>query len=94
MSRWSPKTSKLGGLPNYTYEPRKPINLGTMFRNGVECITGIIVFQDVVQLPEHQGKKEFSNRLSNLPGNGDKEIAAHTAEAMRQVKGAGVYRGG
>jgi hypothetical protein len=22
---------KLGGLPNYTYEPRKPIPLGTMF---------------------------------------------------------------
>ncbi len=31
MSGWRPKTSKLGGLPNYTFEPRKQIPLGTMF---------------------------------------------------------------
>ena len=31
MSGWRPKTSKLGGLPNYTLEPRKPVTLGTMF---------------------------------------------------------------
>jgi hypothetical protein len=43
MSGWRPKTSKLGGLPNYTYEPRKPVTLGAMFRNGVECILGILV---------------------------------------------------
>jgi hypothetical protein len=29
MSGWRPKTSKLGGLPNITFEPRKPIPLGT-----------------------------------------------------------------
>ena len=52
MSGWRPKTSKLGGLLNYTYEPRKPIPLGAMFRNAAECITGCLVFQDVVQLPE------------------------------------------
>jgi hypothetical protein len=45
MSGWRPKTSKLGGLPNYTFEPRKPIPLGTMFRNGVECITGLLPFK-------------------------------------------------
>jgi hypothetical protein len=44
MSGWSPKTSKLGGLQNYTYEPRKPVLLGSMFRNGVECMSGILVF--------------------------------------------------
>ncbi len=31
MSGWRPMTTKLGGLPNYTFEPRKPIPLGTMF---------------------------------------------------------------
>jgi hypothetical protein len=50
MSGWRPKTSKLGGLPNYTYEPQKPVPLGRMFGNGVECISGILVFQDVVQI--------------------------------------------
>ena len=50
MSGWHPKTSKLGGLPSYTYEPHKPVPLGTMFRNGAECLSGIIVHQDVVQM--------------------------------------------
>jgi len=27
MSGWCPKTSKLGGLLNYTFEPRKPVPL-------------------------------------------------------------------
>jgi hypothetical protein len=49
MSAWRPKTSQYGGLPNLTYEPRKPKPLGTMFKNGVEAITGIMVTQDVVQ---------------------------------------------
>lgn len=52
MSGWRPKTTQLGGIPNITYEPRKPKPLGTMFRNGVECISGVLVAQDVVQLPE------------------------------------------
>ena len=59
MSAWKPKTSKLGGLPSYTFEPRKPIPLGTMFRNSVEVITGILVFQDVVQTPEFQSRGEI-----------------------------------
>jgi hypothetical protein len=31
MSGWRPNTSKLSGLPNYTWEPRKSIPLGTIF---------------------------------------------------------------
>jgi hypothetical protein len=92
MSGWRPKTSKLGGLPNYTFEPRKPIPLGTMFRNGAECITGILAFQDPVQLPEQQAKKKFHGEPLSLP-DGSK-IGAHTAEVLRQVEGAGVQRGG
>jgi hypothetical protein len=54
MSGWQPQTTKFGGLPNYTYEPQKPVHLGTMFCNGVECISGVLVVQDVVQNPEMQ----------------------------------------
>ena len=39
VSGWQPKTSKLGGLPNYTFESRNPVPLGTMFINGVEYRT-------------------------------------------------------
>jgi hypothetical protein len=92
MSGWRPKTSKLGGLPNYTFEPRKPIPLGTMFRNGVECITGILAFQDPVQLPEQQAKKKYNAEPSSLPDG--TRIGAHTAEVLRQVEGAGVPTGG
>ena len=92
MSGWRPHTSRLGGLPNCTYEPRKPVSLGTMFRNGAECKSGIMVFQDVVQNAEVQGRKEYSDMKSNL-GDGA-NIASHTAEVLRQTKGAGVERGG
>jgi hypothetical protein len=54
MSGWRPKTSKLGGLPNITYEPRKPVPLGTQFKNGVECFTGVLAYQDPVVAPEKQ----------------------------------------
>ena len=92
MAGWRPKTSKLGGLPNYTFEPRKPVPLGTMFRNGVECISGALMFQDVVQNPEMQAIKKFQDEPSSLPGN--KPITAHTAEVLRQVEGAGIPTGG
>jgi hypothetical protein len=100
MSGWRPKTSKLGGLPNMSYEPRKPVPLGTMFRNGVECYTGCLVFQDVAQNTEEQNRKEYFYadpdnqvpRLSSLPTRGETQV--HVAEVMRQVKGANVVRGG
>ena len=97
MSGWRPKTSKLGGLPNYTYEPRKPVSLGTMLRNGVECICGMLVFQDVVQLPEHQSAKKYHGEESVLPNPANatrkKTISSHTAEVLRQVEGAGLEEG-
>jgi hypothetical protein len=30
---WKPKTSKLGGLPKITFEPRKPLDLGLQLKN-------------------------------------------------------------
>ena len=67
MSGWRPKTKKLGGLPNYIFKPRKHVPLGTMFRNGVECITGASVVQDVVQNPEQQSRKVYHGDISALP---------------------------
>jgi hypothetical protein len=93
MSGWRPKTSKLGGLPNYTFEPRKPIPLGTMFRNGVECMVGCLVHQDIVQLPEQQHQKKFHGETSFLPGR-SQTIGAHTAEVLRQIENSGVIEGG
>jgi hypothetical protein len=67
MLHWCPKMSKQEGLPNYTYEPQKPVPLGTMFRNGAECMSGVLVFQDVVQLTEVQSRKKYFNEPSCLP---------------------------
>lgn len=100
MSAWKPKTSKLGGLPNITNEPRKPVDLGTQLRNGVECFTGILMFQDVVMGAEMQKKKQFYysdaenmiREISNLPKK--EEVSVHTSEVLRQVQGAGVPSGG
>jgi len=92
MSGWRPKTTKLGGLPNYTFEPRKPVPLGTMFRNGVECLSGILVVQDVVQNPEKQALKSYFGEPSSLPDQSD--ITAHTAEVLRLVEGAKIPKGG
>jgi hypothetical protein len=75
-----------------TWEPRKPVPLGTMFRNGVECISGILGLQDVVQDVEVMKQKEyFGEKSSVLNGM---EIPAHKAEVLRQINGANVVEGG
>ena len=48
MSGWRPKTCKTGGLPNNTFEPRKPVQLGVQLKNAVECLAGLMAYQDVV----------------------------------------------
>ena len=50
MSGWQPNTSKLAGIPNYTFELKNPVLLGTIFCNVVECRSGCIVFQNIVQI--------------------------------------------
>ncbi len=92
MSGWRPKTTKFGGLPNYTYEPRKPVPLGTMFRNGVECISGVLIAQDVVQNPEMQSRKSYHGDRSFMPDKSD--ITAHTAEVLRLIENAQLPPGG
>ena len=100
MSGWKPKTSKYGGLPNITSEPRKPVDLGTQLKNGVECLSGVLAYQDIVAAPEKQRKKGYyfsDNDLeiparSSLPNS--PEVQAHVAETLRQVNGAKVRAGG
>ena len=102
MSAWRPKTSKTGDLPNISSEPSKPrtANLGTQFKNAVECLSGCLVYQDIVMGPERQRLKPYfyadSDALemekSSLPLNPD--IQAHVSEVLRQVEGAGVQHGG
>ncbi len=92
MSDWLPKTSKLGRLPNISFEPRQPVPLGTMFHNGADCMSGVLVFQDVVQAPEIQRKKKNFNESSHLPGN--PPITVHEAEVVCQVEGAEIPEGG
>jgi hypothetical protein len=92
MSAWRPKTSKTGGLPNITFEPRKPKPLGTMFKNGVEATTGIMVTQDVVQGADAQREKKYVGEESSLPRK--EPIMAHVAETLRQCESANVAVGG
>ena len=73
MSGWRPKTSKRGGLPHISHEPRKPVPLGTMIRNAVECTTGIFVHHDIVDSSTNQWKKKYTNPAvqSHLPKGED-----------------------
>jgi hypothetical protein len=90
MSGWRHKTTKPGGLPNYTFESCKPAPLGTMFQNGIEYISGVLVV--VIQNPELQTQKAYHGDLSLLP---DKfTITAHTAEVLWLVKKSGIPKGG
>ena len=92
MSAWRPKTSATGGLPNITFEPRKPKPLGTMFKNGVEATTGIMVTQDVVEGSAAQSDKKYVGDLSSLPKK--EPIMAHVAETLRQCESANLASGG
>jgi hypothetical protein len=102
MAGWRPKTSKHDGLPNITFEARKPVPLGVQLF-GVECHACSMAFQDVVQAPEIQKRKNFFYTTdddgvtqvaekTSLPGNPD--IESYTAEVLCQVKGAGVAPSG
>ena len=97
MSGWRPKTTKTGGAPNITYEPRKPVPLGHMLRNGCEALTGIIVHQDVQQLVEHQRAKRWFGQDSVMPvsvknkGAKKKTIVPHVAECLRQCEECGLH---
>jgi hypothetical protein len=94
MYGFRPKTSPHGGLPNISFEPRKPVSLGSMVRNGLDAITGIFAFRDPVEDMTSQRLKPFmqSNNTMHTPGGGDLPVC--TAEVLRQVKGSGLVKGG
>ena len=94
MSGWRPKTSKRGGLPHISHEPRKPIPLDTMICNAVECTTGIFVHHDLVDSSNEQWKKKYSLPpvTSHLPRK--EEISYHCAEVLRQCEESKVMPGG
>jgi hypothetical protein len=92
MSGWRPKSTNTGGLPKLYWEPRKPFPLGTMSRNGVECIYGILIFQDLVQDAEVMNQHEYFGEKSSMLKS--MEIPAHAAELLRKIKGMNVVEGG
>ena len=67
MSGQFPATSELGGLPNHTHKPRKPVPLGTMLKNISECNAGVMFCNDVIQNPEKQSRKKHSKEKTSLP---------------------------
>jgi hypothetical protein len=87
MSGWRPKTTKTGNLPSLTYEPRKPVSLGTQFKNGVECLEGSMAYQDLMQVSELQRRKEFfyqrdeegniTNQMETMHLSGKNEFVLH-----------------
>ena len=56
---WCPKMTKLGGLPNYSYEPREPKGLGTMLKDIAEAVIGILLYTDPYMAPSGQDKKKL-----------------------------------
>ena len=67
MVGWVPKLSKLGDLPNYTLEPRKPTPLGTMLKDIAEPTTGMLLYTDPCMSPSVQDKKPFAQAKSQSP---------------------------
>jgi hypothetical protein len=63
-----------------------------MFCNGVECISGVLMVQDVVQNPEQQSLKAYYATKSSRPDGS--EVSAHTAEVLHLVDNAKIPKGG
>jgi hypothetical protein len=55
-------------------------------------MSGILVFQDVVQDAEVVKQNEYFGEKSSMPN--DMKIPAHAAEVLRQIKGAHIVDGG
>eukprot|EP00957_Ditylum_brightwellii_P020047 1512820-Ditylum_brightwellii.AAC.1 len=91
MSAWQPKTSKLCGLPNITFEKHQPTELSFMLKNLFECISGVFKYQDIVQLPEVQQQQNYYGNLSSVSNSGT--IPSHTSEVLWQVEVSNLSEG-
>ena len=88
ISEWRPETSKLSGLPSWTFEPMKLESLGTVLKNIAEIKSDLITYDDVAQNSEQQWRKKHSKEKSCLPDNFS--ILAHASEALRKASGMSV----
>ena len=79
-----PDESMSGWLPNVPFEPRRPVSLGTILRNGARGMMGSLVYKDVVKNNERQGRKVCMNEESALPDGF--RVNTHAAEVLRQVE--------
>eukprot|EP00957_Ditylum_brightwellii_P060145 4567274-Ditylum_brightwellii.AAC.2 len=91
MSAWQPKTSKLGGLPSITFENHKPIELGSMLKNSIECIIGVFKYQDIVQSPEVQQQQKYYGNPLSVSNSGT--IPSHTSKVLQHVEGSNLSEG-
>ena len=89
-----PKTSAFGGLPNIISEPRKPVDLGSMYQDSVECITGIFVHHNIVQAPTQQWREKYLNLPTKAALPKKEIILYHTAKVPRQAENSKVVPGG
>ena len=85
MLEWCPKISKIGGIPNISYEPCKSVPLGTMLKNGDECIRAVVAFQDIVQGHEKQQEKCYSGE--QIFFSSENIIPSHKYEVLPWVEG-------
>jgi hypothetical protein len=88
-SRSEPKQE---ACPNCLGNQESMFLLAHIFRNGVECMSAILVFQDIDQNAEVMKQKEYFGEKYPMP-NG-MEIPAHAADVLRQKKGANLVEGG
>ena len=58
----------------------------------MECMSGVLIHQDVVQLPQVQSRNKYFNEVSCLPG--DTYATANAAEVLWQVERAKLPPGG
>eukprot|EP00957_Ditylum_brightwellii_P034867 2642022-Ditylum_brightwellii.AAC.1 len=92
MSAWQPKTSKLGGSPNITFEKYKPIKVGSILKNLLECISGVFKYQDILQLPElQQQQQNYYGDPSSVSNS--KTIPSHIFKVVCQVEGLNLSEG-
>lgn len=91
MIGWRPKTTKEGGLPNITFEPRKPIELGTMIRNSAECTSGVTRAHEVVENSCKMSEKDYVGIPSSFYGG---LVPSHTSVVLRLAEKSGVPSGG
>jgi hypothetical protein len=74
------------------WEPRNPVPLGTTFCNGVECMSGFLVFQGVVQDATIMKQNEYFGDNPSMPT--EMEIPAHASAVLHQIEGVNVVEGG